>query len=115
MDLKKMIILKAFLIIFILSIPFQTFASQVREGETVSFLATIWKVSGDYGFLIVNEQRLDLNPDTKVIDQEGKVLSGYSLKASQSVLIEAEYRSGVYQIKKIIIQNLKEGKTLRLK
>lgn len=109
MNFKKTVLLEAILIILIPFISFPGF-SQIREGKIESFWGKVWNVSGDYSFLIINEQRLDLNADTKVLDQEGKVLSRYSLKPAQSVFIEAEYRSGNYQIKKIVIQTGKTGK-----
>jgi hypothetical protein len=82
--------------------------SQGRIGEIISFPGVIQSVQEDFKFIVINEVRIFISPDTKIVDESGKILKRDELKSRLHVDIEAVRNPNGFFAKKIALQKLKK-------
>jgi hypothetical protein len=75
----------------------------VKIGETISFSGMIESIHKDLNFIVINEVRIYISPDTKIIDEGGGILQKGELQIRQKVFIEASRGKEGYYAKKIIL------------
>jgi hypothetical protein len=97
-----------YFIIFILTllIPNPGF-SQVKKEETISFSGFIDNIPADFKSIIVNERRIFISSDTKIVDEKGNILKIGDLKKRYDVTIEALQRSNGVVARKITVKKRK--------
>jgi len=105
-------LLRVYLIHFtIFIVVFATFSpgfSQVRIGETISLSGVVESVQKDFRFLVMNEVRIFISRDTKVVDESGNTLKISVLKSRLNVTIEAVRNPNGFFAKKIVLKSLKK-------
>jgi hypothetical protein len=107
MNSKKIFLIKV--AIFILTFPvFNLGFTQVKIGETISFPGVIEKIQEDFKFIVINEVRIFISPDTKIVDEKGKILKINELKLRLNVIIEALRSTEGFFAKKIVVKKLKK-------
>lgn len=81
--------------------------AQTKGEPAITFPGMIEQISGDLRFLVVNETRIFLSPETRVIDEKGKGWSPSELKPSMSVTIEAARHANGFIAKQIVLKSQK--------
>jgi hypothetical protein len=81
--------------------------SQVRKEGTLSFSGYIDNIPADFKSIVVNEGRIFISSDTKIVDEKGNHLKIKDLKRRQYVTIVALQKSNGVFAQKITI---KKGK-----
>lgn len=81
--------------------------AQTKKEPVILLPGIIEQISGDLRFLVVNETRIFISPETRVIDEKGKVWGLSELKPGTSIIIEVvRYASG-FLAKQIVLQSPK--------
>ena len=62
---------------------------EVKKGEIISFPGTIEQVDPDFKFIVVNEAKIVITPQTVIADRNGTAARVSELKAKRFVRIEA--------------------------
>ena len=93
-----------FLILSLILLTFSSSYSQVRVGEVISFPGVIEKVSKDFRFIVVNEAKIILSSDTKILDANGKELKKNDLKSKLRVHLEVLNTSQGFIAQKIVVK-----------
>jgi len=107
MQLKEM--LGAGLAIFmLLFLPVNPVCSETKKEEKISFSGVIEGISNDLNWIIVNEARIFLSPNTQIVDEGGKICKIGDLKPKRHVLIEALPSRGGLLAKKIFLKRQKK-------
>jgi hypothetical protein len=73
-------------------------------GETISFSGVIQSIPENFNFIIINEVRIFIFPDTNIVNQDGDVLKTASLRSRQKVIVEASRIQEGFYAKKIILK-----------
>jgi hypothetical protein len=107
MHLKNLILLKCFVLAFILLIINPGF-SQVKHKETVSVSGYIERINEDLDVIHVKGMRIMIPPKTKRVDQNGNTFK-QSLNRNFYVEIEAIQNRDVLLAKKIIVKSQRRG------
>jgi hypothetical protein len=81
--------------------------SEVKRGEIISFPGTIEQVAPDFKFIVVNEAKIVVTPQTKIADGRGSVATINELKAKRFVRIEALRRQDGFIAQTILLLPLK--------
>ena len=92
MKLQRLLLMKLFVLILILVI-FQPGFSQGKREEIQSFSGYIESISKDSKFIAVNEIRVFISSNTKIVDEKGNILKIDQLKPGLSVAIEGIRKS----------------------
>jgi hypothetical protein len=79
----------------------------VKIGETISFSGVIESIHKDFSFIVINEVRIYISPDTKIIDEGGGILQKGELQSRRKVIIEASRGKEGFYAKKIILKKKK--------
>jgi hypothetical protein len=112
MGKAKVNLRKIFLIefaIFILTFLVLNLAfSQVKMGEITSFPGVIESIPADFRFIVINEVRIYISPDTKIVNETGNILKIEELKPRFHVTIEAVRSKDGFYAKKIVVKKLKK-------
>jgi hypothetical protein len=87
MRLQRILLLKLIVVIVTLFILHPGF-SQVKREEMISFSGTIDSIPKDPKFIVVNERRVYLSPNTKIANAKGSILKKNDLKRGFGVTIE---------------------------
>jgi hypothetical protein len=96
-------------LIFMMPLLFHTPSfSQVMIGETLSFPGMIESIQEDFKFVVINEVRIFISSDTKVVDEKEDVLKINDLKPKMNVTIEAFRNKDGFFAKKIIVKKMKK-------
>ncbi len=82
--------------------------SQVKIGDTISFPGVIESIQKDFKFIVINEVRIFISPDTKIVDENGNILKIKELKSRLNVTIEAIRNPNGLFAKKIVVKRLKK-------
>ena len=101
MKLEKGGLLKSFAFMLILMI-FLPGALGIRE-EVTSYSGVIKSVDKDFKFIVVNDAKVLISDNTKVVDEKGNILPINNLKPGLSVAIEGGRGSNGFLANKIII------------
>jgi hypothetical protein len=87
MKLQRILLLKLVIIILTLFI-FHPGFSQVKSEKTLSFSGTIDSIPKDPKFIVVNEWRVYVSPNTKIVNAKGTILKKEDLKRGLTVTVE---------------------------
>ena len=68
--------------------------SEVKRGEILSFPGTIEQVGPHFKFIVVNEAKIVITPQTVITDRNGTVAKVSELKAKRFVRIDALRKQG---------------------
>ncbi len=106
MNLKHIFLIKFSIFIFIFII-FNFAFSQVKTGEMISFPGVIESIPEDFKFIVINEVRIFISSDTKIVDENGNILKIEELKPRLNVTIEVVRNSNGFFAEKIVLKKLK--------
>ena len=106
MKLLKIILIQ-FAIFILTLLVFSPGLTQVKIGEMISFSGVIEGIPEDFKFIVINEVRIYISPDTKIVDENGNILKINELKSRLNVTIEAVRNSNGFFAKKIVLKKLK--------
>jgi hypothetical protein len=106
MSLRKCLFMNMVVLAVILGI-LSTGFSEVKRGEIISFPGTIEQVAPDFKFIVVNEAKIVITPQTKIADGRGSVATINELKAKRFVRIEALRRQDGFIAQTILLLPLK--------
>lgn len=91
----------------VIFVVFKTGFTQVKKEEMVSFPGVIEKVDKDTKFIMVNEAKILLSAETKIVDDKGNALKISDLKPNLAVTIEAVRNPIGFLANKIVIKTTK--------
>jgi hypothetical protein len=106
MKLKKTLFIQFVILMMTLLFLYPCF-SQVKIGETISFSGVIQSIHRDSNFIVINEVRIYMSPDTKIVNEDGDILPTDTLQSRQKVMIEASRSKEGFYAKKIILKKKK--------
>ena len=75
---------------------------EVKKGEIISFPGTIEQVDTDFKFIVVNEAKIMITPQTVIADRNGMAVKTNELKARRWVRIDALQKQGYFVAQTII-------------
>ena len=101
MKLEKAYYIKLGIFMLILLI-FLPGVQGIRE-EAASYSGVIKSTDKDFKFIVVNDAKVLLSDNTKIVDEKGNILRMNDLKPGLSVAIEGVRSSDGFLAKKIII------------
>ena len=78
--------------------------SQARADELFIVSGTIERLSKDLKSMEVNEGRVLISADTKIVDEKGKPLEVHSLQQKPMVTIQVLRRSSGFYAQKIVVK-----------
>ena len=107
MNFKKIFLIE-FAIFILTFLVFNLGFSQVKIGEATSFPGVIESIPADFKFIVVNEVRIYISPDTKIVNENGNILKIEELKPRFNVTIEAVRSKDGFYAKKIVVKKLKK-------
>jgi hypothetical protein len=81
--------------------------SEVKKGEIISFPGPIERVAPDFKFIVVNEAKIVITPQTAISDGKGTVAKINDLKAKRFVRIEALRRKDGFIAQTILLLPMK--------
>ena len=87
MKLQKILLVKLIVVILTLFI-FHPGFSQIKSEKTISFSGTIDSIPKDPKFIVVNETRVFISSNTKIVSAKGSILIKDDLKRGFRVNIE---------------------------
>ena len=87
MKLRRILLLKLIVVVLTLFISNPGF-SQIKSEKTISFSGTIDSIPKDPKFIVVNEWRVYLSPNTKIVSARGSILKKDDLKRGLNVSVE---------------------------
>jgi hypothetical protein len=76
-------------------------------GETISFSGVIESIPAGFKFIVINEVRIYISPETKIFDEKGNILMIDELKSRFNVTIEAVRSKDGFFAKKIVLKKLR--------
>ncbi len=82
--------------------------SQGKGAKTISFNGIIDAVPKSLKFIMVNEERVNISSDTKIVDTYGSTLKLTDLKVKLHVVIEAVTNQKTLYAKKIVVKPSKK-------
>jgi hypothetical protein len=103
MKLKRTLLIK-FVILMMTLLFLNPCFSQLKMGETISFPGVIESIPEDFSFIVVNEMRIFVSPDTKIVNEKGVILNTDALKSRLNVIIEVFRGKEGFYAKKIILK-----------
>jgi len=107
MNLIRVFLIQFTVFIFI-SLIINLGFSQVKTGEMISFTGVIQSIQKDFKFIVINEVRIFISRDTKVVDESGNTLKISVLKSRLNVTIEAVRNPNGFFAKKIVVKSVKK-------
>jgi hypothetical protein len=105
MKLQKIFVI-IFILLTIVGVVVEPSFSQVKKDEIISFPGIIESIDKNFKFIIVNEARIFISNETKIVDEKGNVLKINDLKPKLSVTIEALRNPDGFFAKKILVRTL---------
>jgi len=102
MKLRKILLLKLIILFITLALCHPGF-SQVRKAGITSFSGVIDSVRQDSKFIVVNERRVFISPNTKITSKWGSTLSINDLKIRQHIAIQGVQKPDGIHAKKITV------------
>jgi hypothetical protein len=109
MKLQKILLLKLIVVILTLFV-FHPGFSQVKSEKTVSFSGTIDSIPKEPQFIVVNERRVYLSSNTKIVNTKGSILKKNDLKREFRVNIEGVQKPEGIFAGKITVLSMPKGK-----
>ena len=99
---KRIAIIVTALTLTILSLELSY--AQVGKEKTIVFPGLVEQISADSKFIVVNEAKIFLSPDAKIIGQNGDSLALYDLKRGSSITLEVVKHGNAFLATKIILK-----------
>jgi hypothetical protein len=106
MNLQRLLLMKLIIFVIALLIVHPGF-SQVERREIKSFSGYIESIHKDLRFIAVNEVRVFISSNTKIVNEKGNSLGMDNLKTGLPVTIEGFWKSGDIFAEKITIRTPK--------
>ena len=78
--------------------------SQVNTGEVLSFPGVIEKVSEDFRFIVVNEARILIFPNTRILDDNGQELKTSDLRPRLRIHLEVRSTTQGFVAQKLMVK-----------
>jgi hypothetical protein len=104
MNVRKLLLLKVTIVVITLAINYPGF-TQVKKEEIASFNGYIDHIPKDSSFIVVNEQRVFISSNTKIVSERGSILKLNHLKPRLHVVIEGVQKpDGIFADKIIILR-----------
>jgi Domain of unknown function (DUF5666) len=76
--------------------------SEVKRGEILSFPGMIEQVGPDFKFIVVNEAKILITPQTVIAERNGTAAKTGELKAGRWVRIDALQKQGTFVAQTIV-------------
>ncbi len=86
------------LLLGVLSVGF----SEVKRGEIISFPGMIEQVGPEFKFIVVNEAKILITPQTVIAERNGAAAKTGELKAGRWVRIDALQKQGTFVARTIV-------------
>jgi len=107
MQLKKVFLLQFVLLVVTLFLVSSGFSQGKKEG-VFSFFGSIDSIPESLKFIVVNEQRVYITSNTKIVDEKNNLLKINELKRGLSVKVEGIRKTeGIYADKITVIRTPK--------
>ncbi len=93
--------------LIILTVTFLTLNSgfaQTKGSQTILFPGVIEQISADSKFIVVNEAKILLSSNAKIMDETGNNLTPYDLKCGSFVTLEVIKHGNGFLATKIILK-----------
>jgi hypothetical protein len=103
MNFKRLFIVKLLVLILVFSFTGPAF-SQGKQGRTRIHAGVIEWVSRDFKYISINEHKVLITPQTKVLDEWGNNLNVNELRRGRAVVVELIRNSNGSAEKRIIIK-----------
>jgi len=103
MNLRRCLVIP-FVTLSVLFVLFVPGFSQAKEDKPVSFSGVIEGVHEGFKYIVINERRVVVSPETRILDERGNILNVNALKPRLNVTIEAIRMSDRLMAKKIVIK-----------
>ncbi len=78
--------------------------SQVKTGKVFSFPGVIEKVSEDFKFIVVNEAKISISANTRILDDNGKALKTSDLRPKLRIDLEVLTTTQGFLAQKIVVK-----------
>jgi len=106
MKLEKGILIKS--VLFMLTLLLFLPGIQGIKEESTSYSGVIKSIDKDLKFIVVDDQKILISENTKIMDEKGNLLLSKDLKTGLSVLIEGGPRPDGFLARKIVIKSIKK-------
>jgi hypothetical protein len=103
MNPRKVFWVELLVVIWVLSFVGPAF-SQARPGKTIAHAGVIEWVSRDFKYIGINERKILITPQTKILDDLGNSLRTAELRRGRTVMVEMVRMPGGSVEKRIIIK-----------
>ena len=87
MNLKKFFFVKLLVLLLVLFLIGPAF-SQARDGKRIVYAGIIDWVSQDFKYIGINDHKLPITPQTKVLDEKGNRLATSELRQGRPIVVE---------------------------
>jgi hypothetical protein len=104
MNVRKLFGVELLIVILALSFVGPAF-SQGRPSKTIAHAGVIEWVSKDFKFIGINERKVLISPQSKILDDQGNSLKVTELRRGRRVVVEMVRMPGGSVEKRIIIKN----------
>jgi len=91
------------MVLMVTAIGFHVSYGETKKEETQSFSAMVQSISGDRTFIVVNETRVFVTRDTKIVNEKGNPITVYELKPKMAITLEVFKKPKGFFAKKISI------------
>lgn len=81
--------------------------AQIKMGQIVTFPGVVEQISIGFEFIVVNETKISLSSNTRIVDEKGNSLTLYDLKPGSPITIEALKNANGFLAKNIIVKKQK--------
>lgn len=108
MKLQKIFVI-IFILLTIVGVVVEPSFSQVKKDEIISFPGIIESIDKNFKFIIVNEARIFISNNTKIIDEKGSILQISDLRPKLQVMLEVLRNPDGFFAKKIVVKTLRKG------
>jgi hypothetical protein len=78
--------------------------AQMKGNQAIIFPGVLEQISADSEFIVVNEAKILLSSNLKIMDEAGTSLTLYDLKRGSSVTLEVVKHGSGFLAKKIIVK-----------
>ncbi len=106
MKFKKNVIINLIILTFTFLILNPGYA-QMKGGQTITFPGVVEQISANFEFIVVNETKISLSPNTQIMDDRGNTLTVSDLKPRSPIAIEVLKSPRGFLAKKIIVKTPK--------
>jgi hypothetical protein len=108
MKLQKIFVI-IFILLTIVGVVVEPSFSQVKKDEIISFPGIIESIDKNFKFIIVNEARIFISNETKIVDEKGNAFKISDLKPKLNVVLEVIQNPDGFFAKKIVVETLRKG------